>query len=120
MTDFNNKYIKHCQLEKIKQKINKLYKLIEDYVDGATEEEKQAIPLYRDCKGNKGLVDLLRGFKLVYLDWIDREDFQYRYNVKPEYIDEVMNRLDDNCWVYEITESVIEDVINEIETENEG
>ncbi len=30
MTDFNNKYIKHCQLETIKQKINELGTLINE------------------------------------------------------------------------------------------
>ena len=119
MTDFNNKYIKHCQLETIKQKINELYDLIEDYMKGATEEEKQAIPLYKDCKGNKGLTNLSWNFNLIYSDWIDRETFQYRYNVKPEYIDDVINKLDEELDLFYDSAIVINDIINEVETENE-
>lgn len=120
MTDFNNKYIKHCQLETIKQRINELYDLLDEYIKGATEEEKQAIPLYKDCKGNKGLTSLLWNFNLVYSDWIDRETFQNNYNVKPKNIDDVINKLNDVLILFDdSTMCVIEDVIKEVEEENE-
>ena len=121
MTDFNNKYIKHCQLETIKNKINELYDLLDEYMKGATEEEKQAIPLYKDCKGNKGLTNLLSNFNLVYSDWIDREDFQYKYGVKPENIDNVINKLNDELNLFDdSTMSVIYDIINETEERDEN
>lgn len=116
MTDLNNKYIKHCRLETIKNKINELYNLLEEYMKGATEEEKQAIPLYKDCNGNKGLTSLLWNFNLVYSDWIDREDFQYKYNVKPDNIDDVINKLNDELNLFDdSTMCVIDDIINETE-----
>lgn len=114
MTDFNNKYIKHCQLETIQNKINELYDLIYNYMKGATEEEKQAIPLYKDCNGNKGLTSLLLNFNLIYFDWIDREDFQYKYNVKPKNIDNVINKLNDELNLFDdSTMCVIDEIINE-------
>lgn len=120
MTDFNNKYIKHCQLETIKQKINELDSLLAEYMKEATEEEKQAIPLYKDFKGNKGLTSLLWNFNLVYSDWIDREDFQYKYNVKPENIDDVINKLNDELVLFDDSAMcVIDDIIKEVEEENE-
>lgn len=120
MTDLNNKYIKHWQLETIKQKINELYDLLDEYMKGATEEEKQAIPLYKDFKGNKGLASLLRDFNLVYSDWIDRESLQNYYNVKPKNIDAVINKLDDelNLFSDDAVDSIVYDIINEVEEEN--
>ena len=112
---------KQKQLETIQNKINELYDLLEDYIKGATEEEKQAIPLYKDFKGNKGLTNLFWNFNLVYSDWIDREDFQYKYGVKPENIDDVINKLNDELNLFDdSTMCVIDDIINEVETENEG
>ena len=120
MTDLNNKYIKHWQLETIQNKINELYDLIENYIKDATEEEKQAIPLYKDFRENKGLTSLLWNFNLVYSDWIDREDFQYKYNVKPENIDDVINKLNDELNLFDdSTMCAIDDIINEVEEENE-
>ena len=120
MTDFNNKYIKHCQLETIQNKINELYDLLDEYMKGATEEEKQAIPLYKDCKGNKGLASLLWNFNLVYSDWIDREDFQYEYDVEPKNIDDVINKLNDELNLFDDSAMcAIAEIINEVETENE-
>lgn len=111
---------KQKQLETIQNKINELYDFLEDYMKGATEEEKQAIPLYKDCNGNKGLAYLLWNFNLVYFDWIDREDFQNRYEVKPENIDNVINKLNDELVLFDdSTISVIYDVINETEKKGE-
>ena len=121
MTNLFNKYIKTQQLETIQKKINELYDLLEDYMKGATEEEKQAIPLYKSVGGNKGLTSLLYDFNLVYFDWIDREDFQNKFDVKPEYIDEVINQLDEELNIFDDSSwCVINDIIKEVETENEG
>lgn len=111
---------KQEQLEIIQNKINELYNLIDEYMQGATEEEKQAIPLYKDFKGNKGLTNLLWNFNLVYADWIDREDFQYRYEVKPKNIDDVIKKLNEELILFDdSTMCVINDIIKEVEEENE-
>lgn len=109
---------KEKQLTIIQNKINELYDLLDEYMKGATEEEKQAIPLYKDFKGNKGLTNLLWNFNLVYADWIDREDFQNNFGVKPEYIDAVINGLNDELDLFTDIET-INDIIKEVENENE-
>lgn len=112
---------KEKQLEKIQNKINELYDLLENYMKDATEEEKQAIPLYKSVGGDKGLTSLLYDFNLVYFDWIDREDFQNRLDVKTSNIDDVINQLDEELNIFDDSSwCAINDIIKEVETENEG
>ena len=94
MTDFNNKYIKHCQLETIKKKINELDSLLSEYMQGATEEEKQAIPLVSWGK-EKGILSLITKNNLSWVDFVSREDFTEVFKVQEKYIDDVIEDLNE-------------------------
>lgn len=93
------KYIKHCQLETIKNRINELNSLLSEYMKDATEDEKRAIPLFHESDNQTGLIQLLRDYKLVFLDWVSREDFEEVFEIQRDKVDDIIGILEDN-YVY--------------------
>lgn len=110
MTDLNNKYIKHCQLETIKKRINELDSLLAEYMKDATEEEKQAIPLFHEEK-QTGLIGLIRDYGLAHIEWISREDFETIFEIERGKIDDIIEKLDESIIYGDGSNPVADEII---------